>query len=45
MKNHHYLRVIAMVILAAIGMATASSLIEQEVRAPASGVDKHFPLL
>jgi hypothetical protein len=37
MKNHHYLRVIAMVILAVIGLATASSLVEQEVRAPASG--------
>jgi hypothetical protein len=37
MKNHHYLRVIAMVILAAIGMAIASSLVEQKVRAPALG--------
>lgn len=36
MKNYRYVRVIAMVILAAIGMATASSLVEQEVRAPAS---------
>jgi len=37
MKNHHhYVRVIAMVILAAIGTAAATSLVVQEVRAPAS---------
>jgi hypothetical protein len=37
MKNHHhYVRVIAMVILAAIGTATATSLVVQELRAPAS---------
>jgi hypothetical protein len=37
MKNHHhYVRVIAMVILAAIGTAVTTSLAVQEVRAPAS---------
>ena len=37
MKNHHhYVRVIAMVILGAIGTAAATSLVVQEVRAPAS---------
>ena len=37
MKNHHhYVRVIAMVILAGIGTATATSLVVQELRAPAS---------
>lgn len=36
MKNHLYARRIAMVILAAIGTAATTSLVEQEARAPTS---------
>lgn len=36
MKNHLFGRVVVMVILAAIGTAAATSLVEQEVRAPTS---------
>ena len=36
MKNHHYVRVITIVILTAIGMATTTSFVEQEARAPTS---------
>ena len=36
MKNHLFERVVVMAILAAIGTAAATSLVEQEVRAPTS---------
>lgn len=36
MKNHSYARIVAILILAAIGVTLTSSLIEQEVRAPTS---------
>ena len=36
MKNHFFVRVVVVAILAAIGTAAATSLLEQEVKAPSS---------